>query len=522
MTQFFSKMRDVALLLTFVPFIAVVIALDRRLRLPWGWLLELSLPRTMEDLLARPEQILDCMKRAGSAPPNAVFVSFNAGGGSETEPGKDKSTVKGIIKFRFVDSVQGQSNGTSLVSRSVFIKIPTGRGVSAFFRAIAATFVPVQKEIAFYQRIVPALKRTIVASPLPLTSSSQQQLAVVVNDAGVESSMPLNVPLCLYAGRNRWLDRTLLIFEEIDTRELVPIPDWKGVTTNQLFSQLQNASVLHALSWNICNAVPLTPNKPSTSSATASVSPLAEAISFIKDRNGIKWLVGVMDLVQHKLTPAERSIWNALIQVFSTSLYKDVPMCLSHADCRPGNMLYRKGSETAAAPLKSNCVVTDWEAVAVTPYLWDCAYAMVLGLDTKKRRSEQRDIVASYLKLLSDQQQSQPVAGGTAVRQIPSVDEAMSLLPWVYLLVQYYAWILDQIGGVGDEQGNSSNDMKVWRQRVREMLRLDVFGATEKDEDDHGTVLRHDAPVVAALLKMPGVTAQHFIEYQRKVLKELE
>jgi hypothetical protein len=508
---FFSKLRDVALLLSIVPFMAVIIALDRRFKLSWGWLFDASLPRTMEELLANPERILECMKRASSVPSGAVFVSFDAGSGSETEPGKDKSTVKGVIKFR-VDSVGG------VVSRSVFIKIPTGRGVSAFFRAIAATFVPVQKEIGFYQRIVPALKRAAALAPLPL-SGEDVTCGGSILDAGIEPSMPLNVPLCLYAGRNRWLDRTLLIFEEIDTKELVPIPDWKGVTTNQLLSQLQNASVLHAMSWNTCNAAAERNTLPAAAGAAL---PLAEAISFITDRSGIKWLTGVMDLVQHKMTPAERSIWNALIYVFDHSIHKDVPMCLSHADCRPGNMLYRKGSENAKLPLKRNCVVTDWEACAVTPYLWDCAYAMVLGLPTEKRRVEQRTIVTAYLKMLSEQQRTQPATKGTSVRPIPSVDEAMSLLPWVYLLVQYYAWILDQIGGVGDEQGNSTSDMRVWRQRVREMLRLDVFGASEKDEEDHGSVLRHDAPVVAALLKAPGVTAQNFIEFQKKVLKELE
>jgi len=42
------------------------------------------------------------------------------------------------------------------------------------------------------------------------------------------------------------------------------------------------------------------------------------------------------------------------------------------------------------------------------------------------------------------------------------------------MTLQYFGWVLRRFGGVGETQGNSENDVKVWEKKVAEGLE-DVF-----------------------------------------------
>ena len=130
-------------------------------------------------------------------------------------------------------------------------------------------------------------------------------------------------------------------------------------------------------------------------------------------------------------------------------------------------MLFKDSSDA------TEVIMTDWEANAITPFMWDCTYAIVCGLSVKDRRAQRDSIVKHYLKELQTQLTKNRIdgtlkRGGTAddSLEVPSFEASMKLYNMMVICIWYFGWILGEVGGVGKTQGNTDNDMDAWTERL--------------------------------------------------------
>ena len=126
--------------------------------------------------------------------------------------------------------------------------------------------------------------------------------------------------------------------------------------------------------------------------------------------------------------------------------------------------------------------------------MWDCAYSLAIGVDAAVRRSNEEQYVHEYLRLLAN------ASGGSFV--VPSFDDAMVLLRRMYLMISYFGWLLERIGGVGQTQGNTENDLRVWRARVLDVVEVAL------------------ATPSTTLPNTPLAIVSEYLEEIRKVLRE--
>jgi hypothetical protein len=410
-------------LLAVYPTVCTLIAADR-LSLSAGIPNYLcSVPRSIEEILRSPKTIFDAISSSPAAsamsgvPVGSRFLSMECGVGTDAEPDKNSTVLKATFFY-----LPPNETGTSKKSKSVFIKLPTGRPVAVWIKGLGAAFSPDHKEVAFYTRILPSFEK--------------------------EFGMPFPVecPKPLYAAWSRPFDRAVVVCDVIDTTVFKAIPDWQGLTRRQIEAQLDMAASLHAATWRISK----------------------DQLTFIKERAGASWLQGIIDVFASRLQPWQKKLWDGLAASFSANHASGgEPMCLSHADCRAGNMLFR---DTRTA---TSVIMTDWEAVAITPYLWDPVYAMICGLSVENRRLWADELLEYYLaslrKYLLAKKKKTSADGGADDGDdddVPSLAQAKITRMKMILCIWYFGWVLTEVGGVGKTQGNSNNDMIAWRDRV--------------------------------------------------------
>ena len=95
----------------------------------------------------------------------------------------------------------------------------------------------------------------------------------------------------------------------------------------------------------------------------------APYLNYILDRTGVSWLDGAMQIFYGNESASFRTLWTAIVR-----RCEGEKVCLSHADCRPGNMLWQSTAPSDPRDLFTMC---DWEAASITPYLWDVTYTMI-------------------------------------------------------------------------------------------------------------------------------------------------
>jgi len=412
-----AKILSLALLLTVYPVIYLFMWIDRRL----SWNPFVRFPRTTQEAIARP-QLLFRKIAPRILPVDSKFVDFKALGGSKHEPGKDKALCRGI--YTYLDGVEKTQK-----SIDIFIKMPTARGHKASFRALMAVFCVRNKEVDFYETIMPGLGHDL-----------------------------LPVPRGIYAEWNRFFDRSVIVTWTMNTERMRSIADWQGVSVCQARRLITTAARLHAKTWG--------GNAP--------------CLQWIQERVSTEWLDGAVHMIAQG--PGRKSlIGHEYVMLVWEGIKKRClrdPVCLSHGDCRPGNMLYEVGDISVT--------LTDWEAVSITPFMWDCCYTIHLGLSVADRRAHERDLIKDYLACLNS----------LGVQDVPRFDEAYRLYKLMAIVIKYFGWILGYIGGVGEKQGNSDDDMIAWGERL-------VEGAMDATRD------------VAWFAKEIGVEVSH-IEHQRR------
>ena len=362
-------------------------------------------PRNQEELLRNKNQffkLLQSSKNCGkSVPSTAQFVSLELSGkGIAAEPGKDKQMS--IVRLTYRDTPDSSPKEVLL-----FCKFQTERQIGLFLRALSTTFAEGHKEVDFY---------TKVARLLP--------------DG-------LQVPSAYLALYSRTFHRNVVALELVPAPYEV-IPDWKGVQLGQMCGLIDSIAKMHAHFW----------------------CPGANVAPFLTDRVGTSWLDGLM---QFYLSNGEakqpqwkwmHNVWNGVSRYFASSF-----MCLSHGDCRPGNMLFAPPAKGALSEHNPSAVVmTDWEALCIAPHMWDVAYATICGLSPENRRAWRSQLVQRYVDHLKP-----AVLEADRPRMVARVDDEYAL---AIIVIAYFGWVLSKVGGVGATQGNSDDDCYAWQDRI--------------------------------------------------------
>jgi hypothetical protein len=434
-----------------IPAYALLISFDR-----WApaWNLLVRFPRNGSELTANPASLITLLVADGAVPRGSVLVDLTRDGTLSAEPAKNAQ----ISRFRLTYEQPGGSLTTTL---RLFIKYQAERGTSLFARALAAAYSPVHTEVGFYTRIVPALKAFPGAPRIP-------------------------TPRCLAARYSRAFGRVLTVLELLRDDEYEATPDWKvgGAGSNALTSELprspspslrcaQGASPdqiramlravvpLHASFWGSSRAgVPGSPSE------------------FLGQQLGVSWLDGLVRLFLSPSTdpPWFKPIWDGVGRWLAP-----LPVCVSHGDFRPGNMLFHR--TTGAV------VLTDWEALAVTPFLWDFTYATVLGMAPAARRAAHGELLAEYLSSLRAALQA---AGHTEeADNLPPLATCESAVTALCISIFYFGFVLAKMGGIGTPQGNTDADCTAWQERGSAVLErtatplqiADTAAALGVDED---------------------------------------
>ena len=215
----------------------------------------------------------------------------------------------------------------------------------------------------------------------------------------------------------------------------------QGASKEQLQAMLAGIAPLHAAYWGTAAALP----------------------AFVRPQRGVSWLDGLVRLFLSSSDPVWlKPVWDGLCRWL-----EPLPVCLSHGDFRPGNMLFRRVNTDMGAT-RSPVVITDWEAMAVTPFLWDFTYATVLGMATGPRRAVHKDLLSLYLSNLAAALRLRGDAA--AADALPSLATCESTITALCIVIFYFGFILEKMGGIGGPQGNSDADCIAWQDRSAAIL----------------------------------------------------
>ena len=112
--------------------------------------------------------------------------------------------------------------------------------------------------------------------------------------------------------------------------------------------------------------------------------------------------------------------------------------------------------------------MTDWEALAVTPFLWDYTYSTTLGMSPAARRAAHPALLSLYLDELAAALRA---AGDAAsAESLPPLAVCESAVTALSLVIFYFGWVLGKVGGIGGPQGNSDADCTAWQERGAAIL----------------------------------------------------
>lgn len=363
--------------------------------------------------------------------PNPTLLSADIVAGTKAEP--DKPVLSATLRLR-------NGGNTAHTTTRVFLKLPTDRPWSIAFRAIMSTF-QVHRECLFYNEIYPTLKRIAAAK-----SGNNGTPCSAFADR-------LRVPKVVFAGWSRAFDRAAVMTEYIDTeRDYVCIPDSEGVNAAAIRAMIDAIVPLHALSWDL--------REPE-------VAKLAD--TYFRDKVGMAWMDALVKLYGPQI-PASSTAWTTFWTAVVRSMSKS-HMTISHGDFRSGNQLFPRGS-TAAASSDSNkrVIITDWEAMCVSPFMFDFTYAITISLPPEIRRREEAALLEYYVASLHAALLSCCAGNNNKNNAVPDkaalLQEAQRQVRVLKVAIRVWSFLIYCFGGVGEQQRNTANDMAVWRERV--------------------------------------------------------
>ena len=179
--------------------------------------------------------------------------------------------------------------------------------------------------------------------------------------------------------------------------------------------------------------------------------------SFLTQQRGVSWIDGLVRLC---MAPASAPPWFGPVWDGLCRWLAPLPVCVSHGDFRPGNMLFHRSTGAV--------IFTDWEALSCVPFLWDFTYATVLGQAPAARRAGLSELLAAYLAELAAALRA---AGDSAAADaLPPQEVCESAVTALCIVIFYYGWALTKMGQAGGPQGNSEADCAAWQERGAAIL----------------------------------------------------
>lgn len=395
-----SRFLALARVVTLGPWFYFLLLIDRHLfraRNPF-----LRFPRNLSELFTPPDRIFYLLRRHGVIPADARCISCEHCGGADTEPGKSVARIN--IAY-----------STPVASREelrVFVKLPSAREYSIFFKMVLAAVSPNAKEVAFHNIVLPELAR----------------------QAGGRANLGFAAPKTLYAAWARPFDRSILVQECVDMDRYHSRPDWMNADRQMAGRIIDSATDLHRRTWQLRNM----PQK---------------VLDCYLERRGVDWLDAGVRFYAMRAPASFRKIWEAIRKRTARE-----PVTISHGDCRLGNCLF--------TPDFSEVVLTDWEVNSVTFYLWDITYCMTVSFTPEDRRRYEGEFIRRYLDAIRENPEN---------TDVPSLESAMELHRIGMIVIQIFSWFISRFGGLGETQGNSDNDMQSWKDKLDGAM-SDVLG----------------------------------------------
>ena len=315
--------------------------------------------------------------------------------------------------------------GSDPESMPIFVKLPTARRYPAAFKALLASTMIDAKEVAFHNVVFPELAR----------------------QAGGRENLGFAVPTNLFATWSRSFERSILVQECVDMDRYHSRPDWMNADASMVRRIVDSATDLHRRTWQLRSVPP-------------------GVLDRFLERRGVDWLDGGIGPVLLAAPSSFRQIWRAIRRRAARE-----PVTISHGDCRLGNCLFSADY--------SDVILTDWEVNSITYYLWDVSYCMVCSFTPEDRRAHERDVLRRYLDAIRED---------PANEDVPSLESALEMHRISMVVIHFFSGLIALFGGVGESQGNSSEDMRSWNAKL-EAAMADAL----EDEEAFATSL--DLPV---------------------------
>ena len=144
-----SKALDVVKLCTVYPAVCALIAADRATLGRGIPNMLCNVPRSLDEIIKNPKYIFGLIAASpasGIDGSRAVFKDMKSELGTNAEPDKNATVLKATFTYE---------EGSVTRSISVFIKLPTGRPVAVWIKALGSAFAPDHREVAFYSEVAP-------------------------------------------------------------------------------------------------------------------------------------------------------------------------------------------------------------------------------------------------------------------------------------------------------------------------------------------------------------------------------
>lgn len=483
-----NPLLDLLTLLFFGPIYFFLISLDRHVFRGGNPFLCKFIPRSIQE--CTPQRIFDMVMEGERRAQNgeqqqqqqhqletSVLVSCDVVAGTKAEP--NKPVLSATVTFRGGGNKKNETAAMT-TTRKVFMKLPTERSWTLGFRVIMSCFQS-HRECFFFNEVYPALKRAADKKKLLGQNTSKHFFT-------------LHVSKVVIAAHSRSFDRAAIMTEYIDTqKKYICIPDSDGVTAAAVKTMLDAIVPMHALSW-------FSLNKSNNAGGADDDESLSVLISSnFRDRVGMAWMNSLVQLYQAQIppTPVWHKFWSAVLRTM-----EHVPMTLSHGDFRSGNMLFSR-----AANISPPVIVADWEALSVTPALFDFTYAVTISLPPAIRKKEEKNLLEHYVASLhaaltrcsNNSGSSRPVVS----EKEQLMKEAVKQVRILKVCIRVWSWAISCFGGIGDQQGNTAADMRVWRDRVEHVCE---------------ETLRDDETQLAADLGIEATAVREFYQEAKTIL----
>lgn len=330
-----------------------------------------------------------------------------------TDPQAVAQAVQRFARFTTTHTLEDGTETTITVLR-LFVKMTTARRWPVLFKAIVCSFSSTIKEMSTFNAFIPMMQQYHSGTGLfknltkPLGAEgeaegggrsaarlkAEREAAATAATAQHEplpplfplrSGCPIPVPTCHYSTWSRLFDRSLSIFDCIDTSVWRPVADYTVVTEAHLLTLVRSIARMHAVTVGRVGHYAGRHYPDMLAMGPCDRLIYAQVGEWSCERAATSWLQSILDAFAHKMVNAEatkkhkatmarlaadpafakqlgldgevppldltpeqhdalndgcffKRVWDAL----SKRLEKEVT-AISHCDCRPGNKLFCGG-----------------------------------------------------------------------------------------------------------------------------------------------------------------------------------